>query len=140
MKWSFCRGSPNLHFTNSTDGGVWQNRGQPGNPLYLCASAVFQIFFKTLSVTNYSSECFCLHKYTNNILCSFMRYVIKHIFIHCAFVGRELVLWCFVPVFFCSYQFCDQLTDIHKYLGWKDIGGQAKLSIFNLLHTIITKL
>ena len=100
MKWSFCRGSPNLHFTNSTDGGVWQNRGQPGNPLYLCASAVFQIFFKTLSVTNYSSECFCLHKYTNNILCSFMRYVIKHIFIHCAFVGRELVLWCFVPVFF----------------------------------------
>jgi hypothetical protein len=100
MKCSCCRGSPNLHFTNSADGGVWQKRGQSGNLLYLCVPTVFQIFFKTLWVTDYSSECFCLHKCTNNLLCSFMRYFIKQIFIYCAFVGRELVLWGFVPVFF----------------------------------------
>jgi hypothetical protein len=77
MKFSSFRGSPNLHFTNSTDGGAWQKRGQPENPLYLCAPAVFQIFFKTLSVTDYSIECFRLHKCTNNLLCSFMHCVIN---------------------------------------------------------------
>lgn len=82
MKCSSCRGSSNLQFTNSTDGGVEQKSGQPGNPLFLCAPTVFQIFSKTLSVTDYSSERFWLRKRTNNLLCSFMRcYVIKQIFI-----------------------------------------------------------
>jgi len=40
-----------------------------------------------------------------------------------------------VPVF--SYQFCDQLTDVHKNLGGNVIGGEANFSIFNFLHSVI---